>query len=317
MTSDIPYQSETSVQANGQTLVYDSFGQKNDPVILLIMGLGTQMIAWPDVFCQALAQGGYRVIRFDNRDVGLSTKLQEKPPAAWRLWLCHKLRGNLRIPYALNDMAKDTIGLLDVLNIGDAHVVGASMGGMIAQIMAADFPDRILSLTSMISTSGRRGLPGPGLRVLYQLWQQARCKESEIVERICTTWKMIGSPKYPIDDQIRKERVEFAYLRSYSQSGYQRHLAALVMAKSRVEKLEKINIPSLVIHGKSDILVPVEGGADTAHCIPDADLVLFEGMGHELPEPLLPEFAELIIKNSEAGQRKRQRGKGDLYLMCN
>jgi len=294
--------SERFVSANGVQLAYDEFGAPDAPVILLIMGLGTQMIAWPESFCEALAARGYRVIRFDNRDIGLSEKMENaQSPSLVKLLLKSKLGLSSKVPYRLQDMALDTVGLLDALDIDSAHLVGASMGGMIAQLVAGEFPYRTLSLTSIMSTSGHRSLPGADRKVsLHMLKRPSSDASEDLEDYTMRTYRLIGSPGFPPTDEVLLNKIKRSFKRSYYPPGYGRQMAAIVASGDRVASLKKIVAPTLVIHGKADLLVPVEGGMDTARRIAGARLELFEGMGHDLPEALLPKFAELITSHADA-----------------
>ena len=292
---------EKYINANGIDLAYEQFGDAADPVILLIMGLGTQMTGWPENFCAGLAARGYRVIRFDNRDIGLSQKIDTLPtPGLLKVMLFARLKLPLALPYTLDDMANDTVALLDALNIESAHLVGASMGGMIAQLVAGHFPSRVLSLTSIMSTSGRKSLPGPDRRVaLHMLRRPAAADAQSRHEYAMRTWRLIGSPAYPPTDEALSEKLSRSYKRSYYPAGHARQMVAIMAATDRVAVLEKIVAPTLVIHGSADPLVPVSGGIDTAQLISGAKLELIEGMGHDLPDELIPRFVELIGSNAE------------------
>ncbi|MEP5764229.1 MAG: alpha/beta hydrolase [Halieaceae bacterium] len=288
------------IRANGIDLAYDEFGEPGQPVILLIMGLGTQMIAWPAVFCEGLAARGYRVIRFDNRDIGLSQKMESAAvPHVLRLLAHSRLRLPLSVPYTLEDMAKDAIGLLDALDIKAAHVVGASMGGMIAQLMAGHYPYRVLSLTSIMSTSGCRSLPGADPRVSMHMVRRPTNPDVEALEDYSMrTWRLIGSPAYPPSDEALLEKIRASYQRSYYPAGYRRHMAAIMASGDRVALLKKVIAPTLVIHGNDDPLVPVAAGIDTARHVRGARLEVIDGMGHDLPQPLLGHFVELISSHA-------------------
>lgn len=287
---------EKYLRANGIELAYDEFGESRDPVILLIMGLGTQMIAWPEQFCRGLAGRGYRVIRFDNRDIGLSQKMDgARVPNILKMAAYSRLNLPLKVPYRLGDMALDAIGLLDALDIDAAHLVGASMGGMIAQLMASHFPFRVLSLTSIMSTSGRRSLPGVERQVaLHMLRRPATSDASTLLDYSMRTWRLIGSPAYQPTDEALREKIALSLRRSFYPAGHTRHMAAILASGDRVLVLQKITAPTLVIHGKADPLVPVAGGIDTAHLVRGAKLELIDGMGHDLPQPLLARFVDLI-----------------------
>lgn len=282
--------------ANGLRLAYDEFGDNNDPAIVLIMGLGTQMIAWPVAFCEALAERGYRVIRFDNRDIGLSQKIETKREANIVKLLFKKRLGlPLRVPYTLRDMAADTVGLLDHLEIDTAHWVGASMGGMIAQILAAEHSHRSLTLTSIMSTTGNPELPKTSWKVSKQLINRPSISnEKAFLKHAMQTWAIIGSPDYPPNNDELADRILAGVRRSYSPKGYRNQMAAILESGDRRGLLRKISVPTLVIHGKADVLVPVEGGIDTAANIKQSRLELIEGMGHDLPKQLLPKFVDLI-----------------------
>jgi pimeloyl-ACP methyl ester carboxylesterase len=295
--------SEKYARANGLRLAYDEFGEPGQPVILLVMGLGTQMIAWPESFCRGLAQRGFHVIRFDNRDIGLSEKLDgARVPKIPGLALSSRLRLPTRVPYRLRDMAADTVGLLDSLGIPRAHFVGASMGGMIVQIVAAEHPDRVLSLTSIMSSSGDRRLPSARPEVMAAMLKRAVGIEKPDLENTVAFWRLIGSPAYQPSDAALIERIQASYQRSFYPQGYARQMAAIIADGSRVSLLKRIVQPTLVIHGKQDALVPVECGIDTARHIRGARLELIDGMGHDLPEPLLPRFVDLITGHALAGR---------------
>jgi pimeloyl-ACP methyl ester carboxylesterase len=283
-------------RANGLDLAYDEFGDPGHPVMLLVMGLGTQMIAWPEEFCLGLAARGYRVIRFDNRDIGLSEKMEGAAvPGVLRLAASARLNLPVKVPYKLQDMAEDAIGLLDALDIKAAHLVGASMGGMIAQLIAGHHPYRVLSLTSIMSTSGCRSLPGADRKVsLHMVRRPTNGDAQALQEYAMRTWRLIGSPAYQPSDEALREKLALSYQRSYYPDGHRRQMAAIMASGDRVAVLKKVVAPTLVIHGKADPLVPVAGGIDTARLIAGAKLELIDGMGHDLPQPLLPHFVELI-----------------------
>ena len=297
--------SEQYVKANGVRLAYDSFGDKGNPPLILIMGLGTQMIAWPDELCTGLAQQGFYVVRFDNRDIGLSEKMENAHiPKASRLMLLSKLRLPMRVPYTLNDMARDVIGLMDSMGMSRAHIVGASMGGMIGQIVAALFPQRILSFTSILSSSGDRKLPGARQDIVMDMARRAMGMEPVTMEGTIALWRKIGSPGYQPSDEELAARITRSMERSNYPEGYSRHLAAIIANGSRVDLLQKITAPTLVIHGKDDALVPVECGIDTAKHIRGSRLEVIVGMGHDLPAELVPTFVQLISEHALAAQQR-------------
>ena len=299
------------VSANGLEFEYEEFGDPESPPLILIMGLSLQMTAWPMPFCEALVNAGFRVIRFDNRDIGLSGKLHDqKAPGMGQFFLSQLLGRPFRAPYSIVDMAQDTLGIMDALDIRSAHLVGASMGGMIAQNIAASAGERVRSLTSVMSTSGDRKLPGPRWRVRRAvLGRRSRGKgKAAEIERLMKLFYIIGSSKYPRSDAQMREMVTRAVERSYYPQGFLRQLAAILADDSRVERLQKIAVPTLVIHGDDDCLIPVEGGIHTAACIPGARLEIIEGMGHDLPLPLLDELSAMIAAHAH-GADKKQQGK--------
>lgn len=292
------------VHSNGLQIEYETFGNPQHPAVLLIMGLGMQMIGWPDPFCEALAADGYHVVRFDNRDIGLSSHLDHlgKPNILWQI-ARHKLRLPVKAPYSLADMAHDALGLLDGLGIPQAHVVGVSMGGMIAQLLTAHAPQRALSLSSIMSTSGARGLPGPTPRAraallsrppshAYRLEQRDR-----LVEHYLSTVRIIGSPGFPMSDDAHRARIRRWLERSIHPEGVLRQLLAVASASDRTLLLQGIERPTLVLHGKEDPLVPVACGRDTAAKIRGARLVEVPGMGHDLPPGVCYIMANELVQH--------------------
>ena len=287
--------SESYIQANGVRLAYEEFGSPADPAILLIMGLGTQMISWPLSLCNGLAAGGFRVIRFDNRDIGLSEKMENAHiPRAPSMMLRTTLGLPLKVSYTLDDMAEDLIGLMDALHLDQAHLVGASMGGMIGQIATARNPHRVLSFTSIMSSSGDPRLPGAARKVVRTMVKRSLGIEKPNLENTMAFQRMIGSPGFPESDEKLKSKVLDSVKRSLHPEGYSRHLAAIMASGSRVELLKTITASTLIIHGRDDALVPLECGIDTARHIPDSRLQIIDGMGHNLPEALMPHLLELI-----------------------
>jgi pimeloyl-ACP methyl ester carboxylesterase len=281
-------------------LCYETFGRPEDPALLLVMGLGTQMLGWHEDLCARLAGRGFFVIRYDNRDVGRSTHHHDVPPPSIRELL---LRRPKRLAYRLEDMADDGIGLLDALGIGAAHVVGASMGGMIAQVMAARHPARVLSLTSIMSTTGSRWKGQPALRVYPAfLGKPPRTKE-EAVERVVKLFRLVGSPGFERDEDELRDMVGRSYDRSADPAGYARQLAAIVVAADRAPDLRRITMPTLVIHGTKDKLVRPSGGKATARAVPHAKLLLIEGMGHDLPRGAWDKIAAAIAEVAERGEQ--------------
>lgn len=287
-------------------LFYEEVGDPNDPAILLIMGLGAQLVLWPDDLFHGLAARGFRVIRFDNRDIGLSTKLDHLgvPKPLWLL-IANAVGLRPRAPYLLEDMAQDAVGLLGHLKIERAHIVGASMGGMIAQIVAARFPERVLSLTSIMSTSGAKGLPGPApdIRKGFLMRKASAGPREKLVEEGVAVLKLIGTQDGGRSDDERRQMVERAIDRSYHPQGAGRQLAAIVASGPRTDLLPRITAPTLVIHGAADRLVPKEGGMDTAKRIPGARLELIDGMAHDLPPAFVPRVVDLIAAHASTTTR--------------
>jgi len=277
------------IRANGIDIEVEDTGagatDEAREVVLLIMGLGMQLIAWPPAFVQALVDAGYRVIRFDNRDIGLSRHFDEfgAPNLVWAA-VKYRLRLPIQSPYSLKDMAADALGVLDALQIKRAHVVGVSMGGMIAQRVAIAASGRVISLTSVMSSSGARGLPEARPEVLKALLGRPKSTElKDIVGYYARLFKVIGSPAFPVLEAELHERVLVGLQRNYHPVGSARQTLAIVADASRAQELSHITSPTLVLHGKADPLVPFACGADTAKRIAGAKLVGIEGMGHDLP----------------------------------
>ena len=285
-------------QANGIELEHDSFGSPGDPPLLLVMGLGAQMTTWPEAFCQQLADRGYFVIRFDNRDVGLSTKLDDAPTPD----LVAALGGDLSsASYSLEDMADDAAGLLDALGIASAHVVGASMGGMIAQTIAIRHPERVRTLASIMSTTGAPEGLVPAPEALEVLLRPPATTREEAVEASVAGSLVIGSTGFPVDEAELRRRAEAAYDRSYYPVGTARQLLAIQVSGDRTEALQQLDVPTVVIHGSIDPLVPPLGGELTAKAIPGAQHLVIEGMGHDLPEGAWPVVLDAIVANAGGG----------------
>ncbi len=278
----------------GITLCYETFGERSDPTLLLVMGLATQMIAWPEDFCRALAARGLHVVRFDNRDIGRSTHVSGRPPTVVQL-----LRRSRRAAsYTLGDMADDTAGLLERLDLAPAHVVGASMGGMIAQTLTARHPTLVRSLVSIMSNTGSLRDGQPSLRVYPTILRRpARGREAFIAsaERMFAT---IGSPGLPRDEQELRTLAGVSYDRDHDPDGPGRQLAAIIASGDRTPQLRRIAVPTLVIHGTGDPLVPPSGGRATARAIPGAELMMVEGMGHDLPRAVWPRLIDAIAAHA-------------------
>jgi pimeloyl-ACP methyl ester carboxylesterase len=270
---------------NGIEIAYESFGSPEGRPLLLIMGLGAQLIHWDEEFCELLAEQGHHVVRFDNRDVGLSTHLHDQGvPALGTSWA-----------YLLDDMADDAAGLMAALGWPAAHVVGASMGGMIAQALAIRHPERVITLTSIMSTPGPRVAP-PTEAAGAALFAPAPTSRDEVVARALETWGVIGSPGFELDRERTVRLAEESYDRAFDPAGTTRQLAAILASPDRTERLRDVAVPALVIHGEGDALVPVVGGRATAAAIPGSRLLTFPGMGHDLPRPLWPEIVAAITK---------------------
>ena len=288
--------------ANDLTLHYDDHGDPANPPVLLVMGLGAQMTMWPMELVEALVARGFRVIRYDNRDIGLSQKLDgAKAPGMVRHILFRRIGLRPRVPYTLSDMADDGMALLTSLGIEKAHVVGASMGGMIAQLMAVNHADRLLSLTSIFSTTGNPKLPAARKDALKALvTRPASTEEDALVDHGVMLARTIGSPGYPAPEERLRERVRAGVRRSVYPEGPTRHLSAIVADGDRREMIAGITVPTLVLHGEDDPLVPCEGGRDTAACIPDAKIRTLPGWGHDLPLELVDELAAEIAGHAKA-----------------
>jgi pimeloyl-ACP methyl ester carboxylesterase len=281
-------------------LCFEQFGRREDPALLLVMGLGTQMLAWREDFCDQLAARGLRVIRFDNRDNGRSTILRHIPPPTMRQLVTRDVAPG----YTLEDMAADAVGLLDHLGVEAAHVAGASMGGMIAQVMAIRHPDRVASLTSIMSTTGARDVGQPALRLYPILLRRAPRERAAYVEFSARTIAAIGSPGFPRDDEEIRALAGRAHDRGIHPAGTGRQLAAILAAADRTPALRELEVPALVVHGLADRLVRPSGGRATAAAIPGARLEEIRGMGHDLPRGVWPQvvggIAELAERASSA-----------------
>lgn len=281
-------------------ICYETFGSSEAPPLLLIMGLASQMLMWDEQFCEQLASRGFFVIRFDNRDIGRSTLLKGAVIATrWQL-----LRGSAgAAAYTLGEMAQDAVGLLDHLGLSAAHVVGVSMGGMIAQVMAIEHPERVLSLVSIMSTTGDRKVGRPRPRMMMRLMRRgARTRDAYIQDHI-QTFRAIGSKTYDFEEEHKRERAARMFERGVYPAGSARQLAAVASAADRTEALGGVRVPTTVIHGDADPLVDISGGRATAQAIPGARLVVFPGMGHDLPRELWPEIIDAIVENTVPAAR--------------
>ena len=286
--------------ANGVDLCYEIFGDPAAEPMILIMGLGTQMIHWDDDFCRQLAARGFRVIRFDNRDIGKSSRLSGgQRLTAMELLKLRFLKIPVQAPYKLRDMAEDTVGLMDVLGITLAHLVGASMGGMIAQEIAISFPQRVRSLTSIMSTTGDPRLPQASREAMAILMAPPPATREEFLDRFVKTWKVLRVGSFPEDEALDLARGKRTYERGLNPAGVGRQLRAILASGSRKEQLNAVKAPTLVIHGTVDPLVRPEGGKDTAASIPGAKLLMIPGMGHALPISFWPQIVDAIDKHAK------------------
>jgi pimeloyl-ACP methyl ester carboxylesterase len=290
---------------NGITLCYETFGDPAAPPALLIMGLGMQMLAWDERFCTDLAGRGFYVIRYDNRDVGRSTRFDDVAPPTVRELALRRIASP---PYKLADMALDAAGLLSVLDLADAHVVGASMGGMIAQTLAARHPARVRSLTSIMSNTGARWTGQPALRAYPVLLGRPPRERDAYVEHALKMWALIGSPGFDREVDELREQLGMAFDRAYNPQGTARQLAAIVASGDRRRELRAVRAPTLVIHGEADRLIAPSGGRATARAIPGARLMTVPGMGHDLPRAVWPAILDAIERHARAADADAQRG---------
>ena len=286
------------VSANGVRIEVDIHGADSGEPLLMIMGLGMQLIAWPDGLVQQLVAKGFRVIRFDNRDVGLSQPFDELgPPNIPLAALLHTLRLPVKAPYQIADLARDAVGVLDALGIAQAHVCGASMGGMIAQHLGFAHAQRVKSLTLMMTTSGHRSLPKESLKVRRAMLSRPRRgstpeqKFENVLDHYVRLYGVIGSPGYPPEPKALRERLARGVKRAFRPQAVARQLVAIAADARRAERLARISAPTLVIHGQDDALIPVAAAHDLARRIPGARLEILPGWGHDLPEPLWPRLA--------------------------
>ena len=303
--SPVTHQPPQIARANGIDICYEIFGDANAEPMLLIMGLGAQMVLWEDDFCERLAARGFRVIRFDNRDIGQSGKLHGgKRLTPLELLKLRVFRIPVAAPYRLLDMAKDTVGLMDGLGIKSAHLVGASMGGMIAQEVALSFPQHVRSLISIMSTTGNPKVPPPTREAAAMLMAPPPATKAEYIERFAQTWKVLRVGSFPEDEARDRARAERCFARGLNPAGVGRQLRAILASGSRKARLHAVKAPTLVIHGTVDPLVRPEGGKDTAASIPGARLLMIEGMGHALPIPMWPQIIDAIARHAHGAAAK-------------
>jgi pimeloyl-ACP methyl ester carboxylesterase len=294
---------ERLAPANGIEIAYQEIGDPDGDPLILIMGLAVQMLGWEEEFCVMLAERGFRVVRFDNRDIGHSTILKEAGmPSRYDMFSGRRASA----AYTLSDMAADTFGLMDVLGMDSAHVVGVSMGGMIAQTTAIERPERVRSITSIMSTTGSRRVGHPSYRTFGLLLGKPPREREAAIERVVKTFKTIGSPGYPFEEERVRRIAGRSFDRGHSEAGIARQLHAITASGDRTPALRKLDLPALVIHGKNDVLVNPSGGRATAKAIPGARLKLVEGMGHDLPRALWPTFVEEIAATASRAPEAKQ-----------
>jgi pimeloyl-ACP methyl ester carboxylesterase len=281
------------------TLCYETFGEASDPAILLIMGLGTQMVAWREDFCRQLVERGFFVIRYDNRDCGRSTSMDGRPPTTREL-----ITRRIKNPsYGLEELADDAIGLLDHLDVQKAHIVGASMGGVIAQHVAMRYPARVLTMTSIMSTVGGRIAGAPKLSIIPLFLSVPPKEKDAYIERAVKLFRAVGSKRL-FDEEYVREGAAAAWERGINFAGTGRQLAAITADGNRSKRLARVNVPTLVIHGKDDRLVTPSGGRATAKAIPGAKLLMVDDMGHDLPRPVWPKLIDAIVEHTQRGADK-------------
>jgi pimeloyl-ACP methyl ester carboxylesterase len=296
---DIPQSDLKFAEANGVTIAYDTFGHEGDTPLLLIMGLGSQMILWDEDFCRQLASKGYRVIRFDNRDIGLSTTFNRMAVPDLTAVTETLLRGDVPwLPYTLDDMARDAVALLEALGHDSAHIVGESMGGMIGQIMAVHFPEHLRTLTTIMSSTGDPGLPPPKPEVLEILYAPFPTDRPGYVDAFVRAFQVLSGLDTPVDNARARKWAEKSFDRGLNPPGVTRQYAAILAAGDRTAELTTVSVPTLVVHGDQDPLMPLECGRATAAAIPGARLEIIEGMGHALPVAVWPQVIAAIANHA-------------------
>ena len=289
------------ITANGIQIEYDTFGYPDAKPLLLIVGLACQLIHWDEALCEELARRGHYVIRFDNRDAGLSTRFQEGGIPDIGQFIEARMKGEqIKSPYTIEDMADDAVGLLDALAIETAHICGMSMGGMIAQTIAIQHPRRVLSLISIYSETGNPALPPPTPEAMECLLSPPPMEREANIAYTLDVWRTFSGPRFPLDELWHRNIAANSYDRAFYIEGVARQLAAVLTQKNRKPELGSIQVPVLVIHGTDDPLVPVEGGRDTAEAIPGAKLIIIEGMGHDLPhDGAWPQIFDAIVNHTQ------------------
>jgi pimeloyl-ACP methyl ester carboxylesterase len=288
------------VAANGIEIEYDTFGEATNPALLLVMGFTAQLIAWDERFCQALVDHGFYVIRFDNRDCGLTTHLDGVEVDLAAVMAAREGGPVPDVPYTLSDMGDDGFALMSALGIDRAHIVGASMGGMIVQTMAIEHPERVLSMTSIMSTTGEPEYFEPDPEAVEVLLTPPPIERDAFIEAAAMASKMFASPRYFDEDRAR-DRAARSYDRAFYPEGAGRQMGAVVASGSRADGLRNVRVPTLVIHGRADRLVLPKGGERTAELVPAANLLLCNDMGHDLPEPLWPLITDTIASSAKRG----------------
>ena len=287
--------------ANGIEIAYETFGDRGAPPIVLVMGLGTQMLAWPDELCTDLAERGHFVVRFDNRDVGASTHLR----GVHAPHIAQVVARRRRPPYTIGDMAQDALGLIEALDLPPVHLVGASLGGFIAQTAALHAPEKLRSLTLIMTSTGSRRVGQADPRLISRLITRPVIPDADAAaDAVVETFRVIGSKGYRLDEERLRDLARRSYERAYDPGGYRRQLAAVVAQRDRTERLRELDLPTLVMHGLHDPLVAPSGGIALARAIRGSRFVGFNGMGHDMPRELWPEFADHIsalVRRAEAG----------------
>lgn len=292
-------QKALGVGPSGIEMAYESFGSEDAIPVLLLMGAGAQMLNWHEDFCAALASHGLRPIRFDNRDAGLSTHFHDAPEPDFKAAFSGDTSS---ASYNLSDMAADTVGLLDVLGLKSAHFVGASMGGFISQMVAIEYPERVRSLTCIMSTTGDMSVGQPAPDTFNLLAGPQPINREEAMEQAVRNFRVVGSPGFPLDEDEIRQRAGLAYDRSYDPKGMMRQAISVIASGDRTPRLRSIKVPTLVIHGDSDKMCDVSGGRAIAAAVKGSELVIIEGMGHNLPRPLWPRLISLIADHVQRAE---------------
>ncbi|BDX05635.1 alpha/beta fold hydrolase [Planctobacterium marinum] len=295
----VAYHPEKLYRCGNIDIACDSFGDRNNPPILLIMGLSTQLIHWPEEFCRELATSGLWVIRMDNRDIGKSTRFSERRPPSFGQLLAHRwLKTPINAPYSLEDMAQDAVHLLDNLKVKKAHIVGASMGGMIAQLMAIHHPDRVLTLTNIMTTTGNKRLMHPKINALVAMARKPKNTVQSYIENGLRLWRTLHGPNLEFPEQYIRDLLLLATQRGVTAAGVLRQLSAIATAPDRSFHLKKLTLPTLIIHGDADPLLKVHNAHALKRIMPHADLLVLKGMGHTLPREYWPDIIAAIVNKT-------------------